>query len=295
MSATALILILAAAFLHATWNYQLKKASPSKVFWPVSYLLTLTLSVPALLIYDPTIFSAITKTGWLVICISAPIHIIYAYVLQYGYKQADYSIVYPTARGTGPLITVLAAVTVLGERPSLLGMCAIASILIGIVLLAAKTHTSQAVDKRIGTGLFWGTLTGICIAGYSFCDAWAVQQHTGLTPLSFYFPALAIRCALLWPIILMTKNWRGEIRELLGNRTQRKALFCTSIGSPGAYILVLFALTLAPLSYVAPGREIGMMVGVVVGALLLKESLTPKRISGVALMVLGVVLIGLAK
>lgn len=93
----------------------------------------------------------------------------------------------------------------------------------------------------------------------------------------------------------MTKNWRGEIRELLGNRTQCKALFCTSIGSPGAYILVLFALTLAPLSYVAPGREIGMMVGVVVGALLLKESLTPKRISGVALMVLGVVLIGLAK
>ena len=76
---------------------------------------------------------------------------------------------------------------------------------------------------------------------------------------------------------------------------KRKALFCTSIGSPGAYILVLFALTLAPLSYVAPGREIGMMVGVVVGALLLKESLTPKRISGAALMVLGVVLIGLAK
>ena len=174
-------------------------------------------------------------------------------------------------------------------------MCAIASILIGIVLLATKTHTSQAVDKRIGKGLFWGALTGICIAGYSFCDAWAVQQHTGLTPLSFYFPALAVRCVLLWPIILMTKNWRGEIRELLGNRTQRKALFCTVIGSPGAYILVLFALMLAPLSYVAPAREIGMMVGVVIGALLLKESLTPKRISGVALMVLGVVLIGLAK
>ncbi|HBN73245.1 MAG TPA: hypothetical protein DD376_00370 [Sutterella sp.] len=295
MPTTALILVLIAAFLHATWNYQLKKACPSKVFWPVSYLMTLTLCVPILLIYDPTIFSGITKTGWLVICLSAPIHIVYAYVLQYGYKQADYSIVYPTARGTGPLITVLAAVIVLGDRPSPLGICAIVSILIGIILLAGKTHTAQTVDKKIGKGLFWGTLTGVCIAGYSFCDAWAVQQHTGLTPLSFYFPALAVRCLILWPIILMTDNWRTELRDMIQNRVDRKALFCTSIGSPGAYILVLFALTLAPLSYVAPGREIGMMIGVIIGALLLKESLTVKRISGVALMVLGVVLIGLAK
>ena len=65
------------------------------------------------------------------------------------------------------------------------------------------------------------------------------------------------------------------------------------MGSPGAYVLVLFALTMAPLAYVAPAREVGMMAGVVLGAVLLKEKLSAERLAGVAAMVAGVVLIGL--
>lgn len=295
MSSTALLLVLAAAFLHATWNYQLKKASPSLLFWPVSYLITLTICLPILLIYNPSLFSDIKPAGWVVISLSAPIHIAYAYILQYGYKQSDYSVVYPTARGTGPMLTVLAAIVILGERPSLMGLAGIFSILLGILFIASKaSKTDTTGNRKVLKGLLWGTLTGVCIAGYSFCDAWAVQQETGLTPLTFYFPALALRCVILWPIMLFTTDWKKHLKETLTNPVQRKAVLCTSIGSPGAYILVLFAMTFAPLSYVAPGREVGMMVGVVVGAMLLKEKLTVKRILGVICMVLGVVLIGLA-
>ncbi len=295
MSSTALLLVLAAAFLHATWNYQLKKASPSLLFWPVSYLITLTICLPVLLIYNPSLFSEIKPAGWVVISLSAPVHIAYAYILQYGYKQSDYSVVYPTARGTGPMLTVLAAIVILGERPSLMGLAGIFSILLGILFIASKaSNTDTTGNRKVLKGLLWGTLTGVCIAGYSFCDAWAVQQETGLTPLTFYFPALALRCVILWPIMLFTTDWKKHLKETLTDPVQRKAVLCTSIGSPGAYILVLFAMTFAPLSYVAPGREVGMMVGVVVGAMLLKEKLTVKRILGVICMVLGVVLIGLA-
>jgi len=293
MSVTALILVLSAALLHATWNYQLKKANASKVFWPLSYVLTLVLCVPVLLIYDPHIFSGITAKGWMVICASAPIHTIYAYVLQYSYRQSDYSVVYPTARGAGPLITVLAAVFILGEHPSAMGWAGIAAVLAGIVLLAMKNH-AQTNPERIYKGLFWGMITGVFIAGYSFCDAWAVQQATGLTPLSFYFPSLAMRCVILWPIMLMSRNCKREIRETFSDPIKRRALYYTCVGSPGAYILVLFAMTLAPLAYVAPSREVGMMVGVIVGALLLRETLSVQRLLGVAAMVCGVVLIGLA-
>ncbi len=295
MSSTALLLVLAAAFLHATWNYQLKKASPSLLFWPVSYLITLTICLPILLIYNPSLFSEIKPAGWVVISLSAPVHIAYAYILQYGYKQSDYSVVYPTARGTGPMLTVLAAIVILGERPSLMGLAGIFSILLGILFIASKaSKTDTTGNRKVLKGLLWGTLTGVCIAGYSFCDAWAVQQETGLTPLTFYFPALTLRCVILWPIMLFTTDWKKHLKETLTDPVQRKAVLCTSIGSPGAYILVLFAMTFAPLSYVAPGREVGMMVGVVVGATLLKEKLTVKRILGVICMVLGVVLIGLA-
>ena len=130
---------------------------------------------------------------------------------------------------------------------------------------------------------------------YSFCDAWAVQQATGLTPYTFYFPSIAFRTVLLAPVVFASKGWRQEARRIFSEPVARRALAVVTVGSPGAYLLVLIALTFAPLAYVAPTREVGMMVGVVAGALLLRERLSALRLSGIAAMVLGVVLIGLSR
>ena len=264
MSLTALTLVLTAALVHATWNYFLKKANATRPFW------------------------------WLVIALSAPIHVIYGQVLQIGYKKSDYSIVYPTARGTGPLITVLCAVLILGDRPSFWGWIGIVLILASIVLLAMPhKQDKQTQDLRIRAGIFWGFLTGCFIAGYSFCDAWAVQQETGLTPLSFYFPSIAVRAIVFAPFIMMHANWKAESKEILTTPRLQKALAVVTVGSPLAYILVLYAMTIAPLAYVAPSREVGMMIGVVLGGLLLRECLSVTRLAGVIGMTLGVILVGL--
>ena len=95
MSLTALILVLTAALVHATWNYFLKKANAGRPFWLLVYLITAVITVPALFIYDPDSLKNITPVGWFVIALSAPIHVIYGQVLQIGYKKSDYSIVYP--------------------------------------------------------------------------------------------------------------------------------------------------------------------------------------------------------
>lgn len=289
MPVEALFLVLVAAALHATWNYQLKKANAGRELWTAVYTISAAVTVPALLFFDPEALSRITSTGWLVICLSAPIHTLYALTLQTGYRKADYSVVYPVARGTGPLISVMAGVLILGNRPSVAGCFGIAAILLGIVFLTMKSDGVQ--KERIRTGLIWGALTGLCIAGYSFCDAWAVQQETGLTPCSFYFPSLIGRVILLAPFTLASRAGRKALTELFQNPVKAKALACITVGSPGAYLLVLFALTFAPLSYVAPSREVGMMAGVILGAMLLKEKLTKTRLAGVALMVAGVLLI----
>ena len=294
MSLTALILVLTAALVHATWNYFLKKANATRPFWWLVYIITAVVTVPALFLYDPQALSNITPIGWLVIVLSAPIHVIYGQVLQIGYKKSDYSIVYPTARGTGPLITVLSAVLILGNRPTLWGWVGIALILMAIVLLAMPHKEDQQTQSlRIRTGIFWGSLTGCFIAGYSFCDAWAVQQATGLTPLSFYFPSIAIRTLVLAPFVMMHANWKQESREILTTPRLQKALAVVTVGSPLAYLLVLYAMTMAPLSYVAPSREVGMMIGVVLGGLLLRERLSLTRLIGVIGMTLGVILVGL--
>lgn len=294
MSLTALILVLTAALVHATWNYFLKKANATRPFWWLVYIITAVVTVPALFLYDPQALSNITPIGWLVIVLSAPIHVIYGQVLQIGYKKSDYSIVYPTARGTGPLITVLSAVLILGNRPTLWGWVGIALILMAIVLLAMPHKEDQQTQSlRIRTGIFWGSLTGCFIAGYSFCDAWAVQQATGLTPLSFYFPSIAVRAIVFAPFIVSHADWKKESREILTTPRLLKALAVVTVGSPLAYILVLYAMTMAPLAYVAPTREVGMMIGVVLGGLLLKERLSVTRMAGVIGMTLGVILVGL--
>lgn len=294
MSLTALTLVLTAALVHATWNYFLKKANATRPFWWLVYIITAVITVPALFIYDPQALSNITLIGWLVIALSAPIHVIYGQVLQIGYKKSDYSIVYPTARGTGPLITVLCAVLILGDRPSFWGWIGIVLILASIVLLAMPhKQDKQTQDLRIRAGIFWGFLTGCFIAGYSFCDAWAVQQETGLTPLSFYFPSIAVRAIVFAPFIMMHANWKAESKEILTTPRLQKALAVVTVGSPLAYILVLYAMTIAPLAYVAPSREVGMMIGVVLGGLLLRERLSVTRLAGVIGMTLGVILVGL--
>lgn len=294
MSLLALVLVLTAALVHATWNYYLKKANATRPFWWIVYIITAVITVPVLFLCDPDSLENITPIGWLVIILSAPIHVIYGQVLQVGYKKSDYSIVYPTARGTGPLITVLSAVLILSDRPSFWGWVGIILILGAIVLLAMPQKTDKNTQElRIRAGIFWGALTGCFIAGYSFCDAWAVQQTTGLTPLSFYFPSIAVRALVFAPFIVMHANWKEESKEILTTPRLQKALAVVTVGSPLAYILVLYAMTMAPLAYVAPSREVGMMIGVVLGGLLLKEKLSVTRLTGVIGMTLGVILVGL--
>ncbi len=296
MPVAALALILTSACLHAFWNYQLKKADCGKELWLLVYLITAAVSLPLIALFDAEAFTRITPTGWLVIALSAPIHVLYAVVLQTGYHKADYSVVYPTARGTGPLITVLAAVVILGNTPSTTGWLGIAAILCGIVLLTLKGKSAtEETQHRLSAGLFWGSLTGLFIAGYSFCDAWAVQQETGLTPLTFYFPSIALRAVVLAPFILKKNHWKEEVTRILTTARLRKSLAAVTVGSPGAYLLILYALSLAPLAYVAPAREVGMTAGVIAGAFLLKEKLSLTRLAGIALMVSGVVLIGLSR
>lgn len=296
MTFFALCLVLVAALVHATWNYYLKKANANRTFWWVVYWLTASLTLPLLLIFNFEAFRHVTVVGWMVIALSAPIHVCYGVVLQQGYRQSDYSIVYPTARGTGPLISVLAAIFILGNEPTIWGGIGILSILISIVLLTfpGLSRGPTKAELSVKKGILWGTLTGLFIAGYTFCDAWAVQQATGLTPITFYFPSLLVRALIFTPFIVVKKTWHEEVKELFRSAQTRTSLIIVSVGSPLAFILVLYALTLSPLAYVAPTREVGMMLGVIIGGMLLKERMSCSRILGVLGMTLGVVMIAFA-
>ena len=285
MNSEALALVITGAFLHAVWNLFAKKASGGVPFVWLFGLVSLAFAIPGGLFFwfhNPQPFNS---KIWAVILASAAVHVIYSLVLQKGYQKSDFSIVYPLARGTGPLFSVIAAVLIFGEMPGVLGWFGIGSILIGILLIAGIPQLFLNTYSRIPNGIFWGTMTGLAIAAYTVIDGYAVKV-LAISPVIYYVLGLVLRTALLAPTALRSP-------QLLKDQWAKNRLHIIAVGvlSPLAYTLVLYAMILAPLSYVAPVREVSMLAGVFVGARLLKEQYAFSRIVGTALMVLGVIML----
>lgn len=289
MNPDALILVLAGAMAHATWNYLAKRASGGSAFVALYSLVSFVFAGPLCLWFYLSIPEAINAPLLTATLASALVHIAYSLALQRGYQVGDLTVVYPIARGTGPLFSVFGAVLVLGEQPSVSGWIGIAIIFLGIVLIAGgRRLISGKASPGVASGLRWGVITGLLIASYTVIDGWSVKTLL-VSPLLFYSLGLSLRSLLLLPFAL--RDVAGLRAQWLENRT---AIVAVGILSPLAYTLVLYAMTRAPLSYVAPIRELSMMAAALLGAKLLREDDARLRIIGSALMAVGVVVLTFA-
>lgn len=290
MSSPALALVILAALVHAGWNLAAKRAAPARWTFVLAYDLVSCLAyapwVAWLLAHEATAWSA---QGVGCLLLTGLIHLGYGLCLQRGYEVADLSVVYPVARGTGPLLSSLGAVVLLGETPTASGVLGLAAVVVGIGLIS--TQGDLAAFRRPGgqAGVRWGTATGALIAAYTVVDAYAVKG-LGLSPVIVNFASNLLQVVLLAPLLvrdypegrtLMRGHWRSAVT--------------VGLLSPLAYILVLSALGLgAPLSVVAPAREMSMMVGALLGMLVLREAVGRWRLVGCLVMIAGVVLLGRA-
>ena len=284
MSGTALFLVLAGAFCHAVWNIVAKKASGGAPFVFLYGVVSVVAAAPIAAwawMQHPQVFNA---TMWLVVVASARVHVFYSLVLQKGYRESDFAVVYPVARGTGPMLSVVAAILLLGEAPSLTGWLSVVAVLVGVFVSAGALDIWRGGDMRKRhLGVFWGVATGVFIATYTVIDGWAIKT-LGMAPILFYTTGLVVRTALQAPFALcrpdaLRRQWSAY----------RTAIVTVGLLSPTAYCLVLFAVQRAPLSYVAPVREISMLAGTFIGASLLKERVRPSQAAGAAIMLAGVV------
>ena len=281
MSLAGFLLVLAAAFCHAGWNFFYKRMGGGlELIWlfsAVSAVLYAPLAGYVLLHASANL----TPHQWVFIAGSTAWHLTYFAVLQRGYSVGDLSVVYPTARATGPLLTTIIAVAFLGETVSIQSGIGIALIIGGVLMLSGVLKTgikTHAATQSIMFGLFVGML----IAGYTLWDSHAVAVLLIPPLLLDYFPALA-RTALLAPIAMKRKS---EVAALWVNH--KSGIFAVAILAPLAYILVLYALTFTAVTYVAPTRELSVLLTVLLGTLVLKEGDTKNRLIWACVMVLGV-------
>lgn len=238
---------------------------------------------------------------WSFIAGSGVLHVLYYVTLLRGYRRADLTVVYPLARGTGPLLSSLAALLWLGESISSTGALGISGVVGGVFLIAggpqfladwrrvdASTPEQVEQQRRRHAGLRYGVLIGAFIASYTVVDGYAVKM-LWMSPILVDYLGNFVRLAFLLPAVLRDRPTAGSLW-----RQQWKYAVVVGVISPVSYVLVLYAMQTAPLSHVAPAREVSMLFAALLGGHLLGEGDRWLRLLGAVLIAGGVMALGLA-
>lgn len=287
MTPLALGIILVAAFTHATWNLAAKRSGGGLPFVWLTGLVSLCFYIPLSAAYVIWKSPVIPPNAWLVIVGSGLIKMAYALLLQRGYKHGDFSLVYPLARGTGPLFSTITAIVLFHERPTALALTGGAIIIVSIFSLTGGTRLLHADRAHLRQGLLYGFVCGCCIASLTVWDKHAVA-HLHLPPLVYDCSTQVVMCTVLAPFA-----WPRRAEAIAAWTHHRWKVFAVALLAPLGYILILTAMTFTPVSYIAPAREISILIGTFFGATLLKEADSRRRLFAATGMVVGVIALAL--
>ncbi|WP_341912062.1 DMT family transporter [Polaromonas sp. YR568] len=287
MPLSAFALVLLAGLIHASWNIAAKKAGGDARF-------AFFTSVTLMLVWAPVgawaAWGVLPGWGWrewAFIAVSGVLHVLYYVILLRGYRKADLTVVYPLARGSAPLLSSLVAITLLGEQISALGLAGIAGVVLGVFLIAGgpgllRAAHDPAQRRRVHKGMLYGLLTGAFIASYTVVDGYAVKFML-MSPILLDYLGNFVRLALLAPVVLRDRPTAARLW-----RQQWKYALLVGAISPVSYVLVLYAMQVAPLSHVAPAREVSMLFAALIGGHLLGEGDRLQRLLGAGLIAAGV-------
>src|SRR5918997_1853412 len=198
MTLFALVLVMVAATFHATWNLLAKRVGDGGavfvwLFGALSMLIYAPLAAVLVLVERPRRGAAalVFMFG------SGVLHLGYFVLLQRGYAVGDLSLVYPLARGTGPLLATAAAIVLLGERPGALAVAGIVLVTVGVILLT--TEPGGVRKHGWGRGVVYGLLTGAFIAAYTIWDKHAVSALL-VPPILQSWATTLVTTGLLTPL-----------------------------------------------------------------------------------------------
>jgi len=290
MTALALILVLISALSHATWNLLVKRAKNQEVFFWCALVSSSVLLLPFLIFLIGKY--RILYPGWWFILGTVVLHVLYFAFLGRSYACADLSLAYPIARGMGPALVPIIGALLLKEvitPPAIIG---IICVVLGIFAvywwgnLMEVLHDPLKIFREPGAR--YALLTGLVIAAYSVWDKVGVSY---VNPFLYMYFLVSGSALFLTPYIwgfYGINTIRIEVRQKMGSIILSGLLMFL------AYGLILFAFQFSRVSYIAPAREVGIVMGVVFGALLLREPFGRGRAIGSCLIIAGLGLISLA-
>jgi len=285
VSLFALGLVLTSAVFHATWNLLAKRAGADTPFLWLAYVVGAIVFAPfavgILVIAQPAL-------GWpalLFVAVAVSLQTLYFATLTAGYRAGDLSLVYPIARASGPLLATAGAIAIFGEHPTAIAISGALAIVAGAFVLTGDPRALRR--DGAGRAVGFALATGAVIALYTLWDKTAVAVLL-IPPLLYDWATVVGQAIVVTPVALRRRDavreaWQRHRGEVIG----------VGVLSRLAYILVLTALVVSPVSDVAPAREIGILIGAILGARMLAEGHLMRRGIGAAAMVVGVLALAL--
>ena len=269
-------LVLVAAGSHAAWNAWLKNSSPDFLGLAaiaIGWILLGAVTVPIVGLPNAASIPYLVVT--------AIVHTAYAALLVSAYRHGEFTLAYPIARGSGPLIVALAAPFFLDDYLEGPGRLAVTVIVTGI-FLTGLAGTGASFRNR--HAIFLALATGVSIAAYTLIDAAGARVSTNPHVYSAWFFLLCALALLIAARIVHGASIVTDIRPRLANG------IAAGLVSAAAYWIVLWAMTKAPAALVASLRETSILFAALIGWIFLGERITRLRWVGVVLIVVGLVL-----
>lgn len=284
MPLNAFMLVMAAAAMHAGWNFIVKQVGEKQIFTWLAVMLGALCYLPLLATGGP-----VPTNIWPYALSSALAEAAYFIVLVWAYDQGDFSLVYPIGRGAAPGILAIWAVIFLGEQPQFTGMAGIGVLLLGISVVGGGSwwihgNICTLSIKGVGSAL---TLA-LCISVYSAIDAAAVRI---MEPAAYTVLVLGLTGILLMPYVLARFGYRLILREWNSHWGRISLVGILMILT---YILVLHAYAFARISYVAALREVSIVLAALAGWRWLGEEFGAVRTTGAVLIFFGILVIAVS-
>jgi drug/metabolite transporter (DMT)-like permease len=268
----ALLLALAAAAVHAVWNLILAGSRDQEGTAVVALLVAVVVLIPAVI---PT--WRVEAEAWPFVAGSAVFETLYYGLLVWAYKRSELSLVYPLARGVGPILILLFGVAALGVETSAEQAAGVAVIAGGVLLVRGIRRRAHLGDTLIALAI------AACICGYTTLDKYGVRHANPIA----YLELVLLGPLAFYLVRVLARRGTAPIRDNFDVKA-----FVAGLAQFGGYLMVLAALRLAPAASVAAVRETSVLIATVLAAPLLKERVGPGRIAGAALIVTGIALLG---
>ncbi len=282
MSLFAIVILLVSAVLHTVWNLLIKQAEDKYIatWWMVTF--------GGLFAFIALFFTGLPpREMWIFAILSVCVEVAYFTLLSYAYHDNDFSLIYPVARGAAPAFLALWSFIFLHERLTTGGMIGLGFIIGGLAIIGVNTLMQAHVTHLHFKGVAIALCIALLISIYSAIDGAAVQNGNAFPYVMGMFTLVPL---MTTPFVFRQYSW-ARIKDVLVKQPIRVPM--AGVLGVLAYLMAVYAYSIAPLSYAGAVREVSVVFGALTGWWFLKERMGGVRVLGALVIFVGIVTIAM--